>query len=471
MKHSYHSYFFRLYLNPALLIFLLSLYSCLTIRCSKLVSVDPPSASIVTENVYTDDAKATAALVSIYSSIAASTNGYAPGGTQSFTLMAGLSADELINYSTAADRAEFYVNNISAGNTTNLALWRTTYNFIYRANAVLEGLQNATGVTAGTKAQLTGEAKFLRGFFHFYLVNCWGDIPYVSSTDYRRNAALGRTDKAGVYQQIITDLLDAENLLPETYAMAERIRPNKWTARALLARTYLYTGDNAKAAAMATQIINAASVYALVNDPNKVFLKNSAETIWQLQAVVPSYNASEGYNFILTATPSNTSLQPELVNAFDSIDLRRQLWIGVYTSGSKTYYYNHKYKTRLSSTSTEYSVVFRLAEQYLIRAEARAQLNDLSWAAQDINSIRSRAGLPSIAPATQQATLQAIARERRLELFCEWGQRWLDLKRTVTADMVMGTSKAPNWQATDALYPIPLLELQNDQQLTQNPGY
>lgn len=470
MKHSYHSYFFRLYLNPALLIFLLSLYSCLTIRCSKLVSVDPPSASIVTENVYTDDAKATAALVSIYSSIAAAAAGYAPGGTQSFTLMAGLSADELINYSTAADRAEFYVNTISAGNTTNLAIWRTTYNFIYRANAVLEGLQNATGVTAATKAQLTGEAKFLRAFFHFYLVNCWGDIPYVSSTDYRRNAALGRTDKATVYQQIITDLLDAENLLPENYAMAERIRPNKWTVRALLARTYLYTGDNAKAATMSSQLINS-SAYTLVNNINTVFLKSSMETIWQLQSVLPSYNASEGYNFILTGTPSNTSLQPALVNAFDSVDKRRQLWIGMYTSGSKTYYYNYKYKARLSSTNTEYSVVFRLAEQYLIRAEARAQLNDLSGAAQDINSLRSRAGMPSIAPATRQATLDAIARERRLELFCEWGQRWLDLKRTGAADTVLGTSKAPNWQSTDTLYPIPLLELQNDQQLTQNPGY
>ena len=470
MKQTYHSYFFRLYLNPALLIGLLGLYSCLTIRCSKLVSVDPPSGSIVTENVYTDDAKATAALVSIYSSIASAPGGYAPGGNQSFTLLAGLSSDELLNYAAAADRAEFYVNNITPGNTSNLALWRTTYNFIYRANAVTEGLQNASGITAAAKAQLTGEAKFLRAFFHFYLVNAWGDIPYASSTDYRRNTSLGRTDRATVYQQIITDLTEAANLLPEAYAMAERIRPNKWTAIALLARTYLYTGDNVKAAAMASQLISAPA-YTLANNTNTVFLKNSTETIWQLQSVLPSYNASEGYNFILSATPYNTSLQPALVNAFDSIDKRRQSWIGTYTSGSRTYYYNYKYKARLSAANTEYSVVFRLAEQYLIRAEARANLNDLSGAAQDINTIRSRAGLAPVTPVTKQAALEAVARERRLELFCEWGQRWFDLKRTGAADTVLGSTKAPNWQPADALYPIPLLELQNDGQLTQNPGY
>ncbi|HEU4473178.1 MAG TPA: RagB/SusD family nutrient uptake outer membrane protein, partial [Flavisolibacter sp.] len=120
----------------------------------------------------------------------------------------------------------------------------------------------------------------------------------------------------------------------------------------------------------------------------------------------------------------------------------------------------------------EYLIVFRLAEQYLIRAEARMHKGDIQGSISDLNIIRSRAGLPSL-PVTltpvQLAT--AIEQERRVELFCEWGHRWQDLKRTGRAGAVLSTAKAPNWQSTDELYPIPAVEMQNNPFLTQNPGY
>jgi hypothetical protein len=113
----------------------------------------------------------------------------------------------------------------------------------------------------------------------------------------------------------------------------------------------------------------------------------------------------------------------------------------------------------------------RLGEQYLIRAEAEAHLNDNTNAIKDLNIIRNRAGLANYAGATDQTSvLTAIMHERQVELFCEWGNRWFDLKRTGTIDAVLGAEK-PGWQPYIALYPVPLTEIQSNPFLIQNPGY
>ena len=116
-------------------------------------------------------------------------------------------------------------------------------------------------------------------------------------------------------------------------------------------------------------------------------------------------------------------------------------------------------------------MVLRLAEQYLIRAEARAQQNNISGSQSDLNLIRNRAGLVNTAANDKTALLTAIEHERQVELFTEWGHRWLDLKRTNRADAVLGPIKAPNWQPTDMLYPIPQTQIANDPNVHQNPGY
>lgn len=116
-------------------------------------------------------------------------------------------------------------------------------------------------------------------------------------------------------------------------------------------------------------------------------------------------------------------------------------------------------------------MVFRLAEQYLIRAEARAQQGDATGAKADINAIRNRAGLPDTDADGQASILAAIEHERRIEFFTEWGHRWFDLKRTGRADAVLSPIK-PNWQSTDVLFPIPLQEIENNPNLLpQNAGY
>jgi starch-binding outer membrane protein, SusD/RagB family len=118
-------------------------------------------------------------------------------------------------------------------------------------------------------------------------------------------------------------------------------------------------------------------------------------------------------------------------------------------------------------------MVLRLAEQYLIRAEANLKLGDLAGAASDINTIRSRAGLGNTPASTETDLLHAIAQERRIELFTEWGHRWLDLRRYGIVDAVLGPLKGASWNTTDQLYPIPLTQIQNDPAMShaQNPGY
>ena len=116
-------------------------------------------------------------------------------------------------------------------------------------------------------------------------------------------------------------------------------------------------------------------------------------------------------------------------------------------------------------------MVLRLAELYLIRAEARTQQNNFSDAESDLNAIRNRAGLPNTTANDRATLLTAIEQERRIELFAEWGHRWLDLKRTNRADTILNTFKAPNWQVTDVLFPIPASQIDINGLLTQNPGY
>ena len=141
-----------------------------------------------------------------------------------------------------------------------------------------------------------------------------------------------------------------------------------------------------------------------------------------------------------------------------------------------TFYYPYKYKKGDDYSSnppppTEYYIVFRLAEQYLIRAEARAQQGNIGGGQADINLIRNRSGLANTIASDKGNLLSAVEHERQIELFAEWGHRWLDLKRTNRADQVLGAIKGASWQSTDKVYPIPQSQIQLNPFLTQNPGY
>jgi hypothetical protein len=442
--------------------------------CEKFLDIDNPKTQTVTPTVYSSDATAQSAISGIYSYMV-SIRSFAAGGTGSVTMLAALSADELVASGFAGDMYRMFQANTLLPITPDVksSIWEPGYKLIYFANALLEGLNTSTAITDSTKRQLQGEAKFIRAFCHFYLLNFFGNIPLVTTTSYTINNAAKRTDTNAVYQQIIADLKEAQTLLANNYAWSggERIRPNKWAATALLARVYLYTGNWVKAEAEATAVINHTALYNLVSEPNAVFLKNSNETIWQLKPVEAGKNAYEGGVFLFQGTPVYVAFPATILTIFEASDKRAANWVGSDASSGTTYYFPYKYKIDESPTPIEYSTVLRLAEQYLVRAEARAQLNHVAGAQADIDQIRTRAGLGNTLAGDKASLLLAIEQERKIEFLVEWGHRWFDLKRWNRANAVLGPIKGADWQTTDVWYPIPQTEIQNNPNLTQNDGY
>jgi hypothetical protein len=441
--------------------------------CKKFLTVPPPVTQLVTSSVFASDQTAEAAMAGIYSTMESS-GGFASGGTGSIGLLSGLSADELTNYSNDPNQVQFFLNQLNKSNSLLFNnLWSLPYQGIYDANAVLEGVAASSQISAPVKQELTGEAKFVRAFCNFYLTYLFGDIPLTTTTDYKTNAVISRSSRADVNELIIADLLSAERLLAPDYSFSngERVRPNAAAAAALLARVYLYLGDWKDAEIQASSVINQTDLFALLPDLNQVFLANSTEAIWQLLPNVPGMNTGEGNIYILNSEPIiYATLSQDLIGSFEPGDLRLQNWVADTTFGSEKYFYPFKYKVKYGDVVTEYSMVLRLAEQYLIRAEARANLNNITGAAADINIIRNRAGLSNATVTDQPSLMQSIQQERRVELFTEWGHRWFDLIRTNQATTVLSPLKN-NWQATDTLYPVPQTDIQKDPNLTQNPGY
>ena len=434
--------------------------------CKKFVGVPLPVNQLNAEDVFTDDKTATAAIVGIYSNMEFSL----PVSTF-LTLLPGLSADELTYTSGDEGYLDLATNTYLPGNPYTAGVW-SIYSTIYEANVCIQGIQKSTGLTPDTKNQLLGEALFSRAFCYFYLVNLFGDVPLVTSTDYRINDTLSRSASALVYQQIVTDLLAAQNLMSSDYPTAQRVRPNSWTATALLARVYLYSGRWTDAESQASSIINS-GLYNL-SGLDSVFLNSSSETIWQLMPVNPSFNTQEAPLFI----PGDPSLVPtfpltnNLIADFEPGDNRLSAWTGNSSIGGQLFYYPAKYKNTGGSPVTEYHIVFRLAEQYLIRAEASMEQNNISEAVGDLNVIRSRAGLTGLPAAlTPDAATAAIRQERRVELFAEFGHRWLDLKRTSSVDAVIGALKPATWTPAAALWPIPQSQISANPFLKQNKGY
>lgn len=450
------------------------------LSCKKYVDIEDPKDQLVSSSVFTSDATATSAMVGIYSDMNAFNYQFA-NVLGNFT--PAMAADEFVYASVLANFDEFKNNALTPGNTYLGIMWSSPYNFIYRANAVIEGVSASATLTPAVKNQLLGEAKFMRAFCHFYLVNYFGDVPLILNTDVLTNTSKPRTPKAEVYASIIQDLKDAKQLLVLAYpGNGERTRPNKTAATLLLARAYLYNGNNALAETEAAEVIGTTSQYSILKnaDPNnaahmtKVFLKNSNEAVWQLQVVntLGGRNTWEGNTFISTGAPLYrlTKGALGLESAFEPGDKRFTNWVGAYTTTTVpavTHYYPFKYKVRVGvagAAVTEYSMVLRFAEAYLIRAEARVQLNKLPEAKDDLNVLRDRAGLAPLATAASQAAGMAqVEQERRVELFAEWGHRWLDLKRwkstsgdpaKTRADDVLSQSK-PTWKSSAIYFPIP----------------
>jgi len=463
MKFSTYTIF-----RPALVFCLiLSVFSC-----KKFVDIGTPDGTVPAAEVFKTDAAATAAVGALYS------NANWRDAMLFSTNFTGASADEQI-YNFTDVIKDFETNSIAPNNSyLSSYLWMFPYREIVNANIAVTGLNSSTTLTPAVKNQLLGEAKFWRALAYLQMNTIFGGVPLSLSDQPLDIALLPRSSAEAVNTQIITDLKDAKALLNPAYPSTERARVNIYAVSALLARVYLYQKDWINAEAEATAVISS-GVYSM-SPLATTFVKTSNETI--LQIFTLNGFTQWGATFVpssATATP-NWYLTNNMVSSFETGDGRKTNWTAALgTSGNS---YVNKYKLRSGTAGNEYYVVLRLAEQYLIRAEARAQRNNLTGvngAEADLNVVRNRASLGSLLNLNQLDMLSAIEKERRVELFAEWCHRWFDLKRTAgftnsvitRADEVLSVFKGAKWQSTDVLYPINADEIVKNPALIQNPGY
>ncbi|PTT04116.1 RagB/SusD family nutrient uptake outer membrane protein [Flavobacterium sp. HMWF030] len=458
--------------NRNFFILLLILGVFLVHSCDSFVEVDLPNSQLTPSGVFEDKATANAAMVNIYAKMRDS--GILSGNLSGLSNQMGNYTDELVYYGSVIGKTRnFYNNTLLASNVDISNWWGTSYNQIYAANAIIEGVNASKALPERDKKQLTGEALFVRSLLHFYLLNLYGDVPYITTTDYEKNKTAFRIPSAELYLHIIKDLESALSLLPDDYISSDRIRPNRSVAMALLARVYLYNEQWAEAANAASYLLNNTESYSWEPDLNSVFLRESTTTIWQFMPRINGQNTQEGETFIFNAgPPSLTALSSQLLNSFEQGDQRKVMWIKAVSKGTEKWYHANKYKQKSKTASSlEYSIIFRLAEQYLIRSEARAEQGELIGAREDLDKVRTTAGLLKTTALSKQEILTAIQQERKVEFFTELGHRFFDLKRVNALDPSLSTVK-PGWDSTDSLLPLPESELLLNSNLKpQNPGY
>jgi len=367
----------------------------------------------------------------------------------------GTLSDELVHTGSFPTVAEFDNNAVLSNNVTLQNLWAAFYAGIYRTNVIIERIETIKDIDSNTKNRILGESKFLRALMHFDLVKLFGGIPYALTPDLTTLRTIDRTAVDVVYTNIITELNESVTLLAGV-DQGNNKRANQWVAKAMLARVLLYSGNKSQAGVVANDVIEN-SPYSLEANYADVFKGNSDEVLFEVFFSVQDQNSMAFWFRVDGRYEYGPS--PQIQAAFEPGD-ERAVMVAPVGDGR---FQVAKYTDR--ATGTDQTVVLRLAEMYLIRAEANigsAQADD------DVNTIRNRAGLTNISG----VTLDDILQERFVEL-CFEGHRWTDLTRTGKADEVMSVINPLTWQSTDVLMPIPQREIQQNPTLVgkQNPGY
>lgn len=457
-----------------------ALFAAITLSsCEKLIEIDDPINELPSEVIFKSETTAKSALAGAYSSMTSSS-----AFNQNITQFNGMSAGE-IDFVGSTTFQDFMQNTYDPVVTTRINnVWADTYNVIYRFNSIIDGLLNNNAISAPVAQQMIGEARVMRAFCYFHLVNMFGEVPLATITDVNKTSTLPRVAVPEIYNWLASELEEAKDLVSDTYpgtvGTTSRAQVNRSAAKALLARVYLFQKNYQKAEQYATEVINKTDLYTLLpkSDLGKVFLKDSKEAILQLGPAVMNTNGYtvEGSTFLPTptSTVANYELTQNLLAAFESNDARRAAWIKESNYlGKRTFqpfkYQNYNQTVALSSGRTEVPMLLRLSEQYLIRAEARSQLNNSTGAREDLNVIRHRAGLQDLSSNINLD--EAILKERQTEYFCELGDRWYSIKRMGRVDVIMQELRPSFWKSYAQLYPIPQPARDTNPFLTQNDGY
>ncbi|WP_217604541.1 RagB/SusD family nutrient uptake outer membrane protein [Chitinophaga sp. GbtcB8] len=438
------------------------LASVLLLSCKKFLDVQPQDA-ISDDNsaAITDKSSAETATRGLYRALSAD----AYYGSN-FVSIGYLSGDNIVWTGSQSIIQQFISHNVRADNANIASAWSGIYATINRANHIIAKVPAVTDplLTQQLKNQFTGEAYFVRALGYFDLARTWGGVqitltPTITPSD---KYGIKRSSLDQTYNQVLSDLVAADSLLPAT---TNRFRATQKTAWALRARYHLYRQQWADAETYATKVIADSANYKLVQ-PYSAFFANNAtatsESVLEL-SYSATYTNSHRNSWQPPANGGTRQWAPNdaflaLVND-PAIGGNRSALVAKTSAG--LWYGNLYYR----SPATDPAFVIRIAELWLIRAEARAQLNNLTGAVSDLNAVHSRAGVPPSEAASKSDLLLAIENERRLEFAFE-GHRWYDLVRTNRAAAVLGVT-----DVNKQVLPIPAGEVLNDIDLEQNKGY
>jgi hypothetical protein len=366
---------------------------------------------------------------------------------------------------------------VTGANVITNDIWTAIFRVIANSNYLLEGLNQVTDLTTEQKNQLEGQARAIRAMAHFDLLRYFGEhwnnnsafgIPLIQSVQSITDRP-NRATVAATYQFITDELTKAAAQLEASEKDIRFVNLN--TVNALLARVYLYRKDLSKAATFASKVIDSGDFALLSADAyGEVFqTRLSAESIFEL--AFDNQNRS-GYNGATYSRDDAIRSELSYLAAKDLQDffaarpgdVRSSLLNFDPGENDPTIIPNgrtQKYRGEESRDNPAY--VLRLAEMYLIRAEALGRSNGLA----DLNTLRTQRGLAAISPAelpNDAAYLQAILGERRAEFNFE-GHRYFDLARTQQIKAVLGIDDF------HGIMPIPNRELTVNTALKQNPGY
>jgi hypothetical protein len=394
-----------------------------------------------------------------------------------------------------------YIGEEANADRAHMNLWTTQFwAGINNTNIVIEGILEVPGDEA-VKQRSLGEAHFLRALMYFDLARVYGYEPGKEVNGWNKAVILRTTPTLGfsdadfkarstnreVYDQIISDLQTAINLLPTAaIGNANVFRANKGAAQALLARVYLYDSKFAEAEAMATQAMATFGLTdagaGLLSPTNYVQAFSTApnpESLFEIEIRSVDWSTVDGVNnsvcslsanvfpsaqFIVTATN-------ELLAAYEPGDIRRSTWTETTRSGASGPVFRSNKWLGHKGDFLQNLAIIRGAELYLIRAEARFRTGNAAGSRADLNALRSRRGLPAVdAGLAGDALFNQIMKERRLEFALE-GHRWFDLKRNGLTISKSSRFEPVPYSDYRLLAPIPNAELQLNDQLEQNPGY
>ena len=403
--------------------------------CESFLEIDPVDEGVILED---DAIKTKQDLQELLNAAYDVVNGFYGGR---FQRTSELLADNVVLRDGITDEMVNIYKRYTTGYFTDNESYEQAYICILRSNLVMENLGDVTGMTAEDSKRMTAEAKFLRGIAHFAVVRLFAQpYGYTSGNNHpgiviKTNSKvelLPRNTVAEVYQQILADLTDAENNLPDTNSGF--VYATKWAAKAALAQVYFQMHDYDKAYTKASEVINSGAFTFVTNFEN--YSSNTTEAIFKLVSNEASGKRVGGDFGVYRSDGTNIPNIRVAPDVFKNVikagtgDKRINGWYQVFNAGAANEY------VAFTKFNSEFPVVpvFHLTEMKLLRAES-AMLKpsvDKATAIQDVNHIRERAyGNTSrnlLQTAENAAVLNAARTERRLELMGE-GYQLHDLKR------------------------------------------